>query len=207
MAVVVPATIVAPISIGGFKLQFLSRPLKFFWIYLIFGGLVNVIATAMAYNNVNNLPLLHAYTLIEFIILSACYQNIITYPWFRLTTRIVVGAFAILCIINAGFIQSIYVYNSLTRSVETILILIYCLYYFRQSLDNATEITPDSKVLLFLNSGIIVYFGGSLFLFISSNLITTNLRLNTIFWLIHATLALFMYILFTLGFLHVKKLR
>jgi hypothetical protein len=79
--------------------------------------------------------------------------------------------------------------------------------YFKQALDSQETPGIHQRVYSWINAGLLIYFGGSFFLFLSANQVLENFFMNTVFWNIHATLVLLMYSLFTTGLFHAKGYR
>jgi hypothetical protein len=203
MAIIVPFAITLPVSIALYKYRYFSKALKIFTIYLLLNGLCNLIAAIAASKKVNNLPLLHLYTVLEFVLLSLYFRHLISsHPKIIYAILYVFSTF---CIVNSLLFQSIYQYNSYTRSLSGIIIVMYMLFYFKNSLDGKLAGHPEQMVYSSLNSGLMIYFGGSFFLFAYANVIMTDAYMNTVFWSIHATLVLVMYVFFTKGLLDAKK--
>jgi len=204
--ILVPLAILAPFSIALSEIRRLNKPLFFFFIYLIICGLGNAIASALASRKVNNLPILHLYTVLEFIVISFFFAEILESEKFKKIAIIIAILFTAFVIINTFFIQGLYIYDTHSRSLEALIFICYSLYYFKKSLGVPRDLQNHRYVFFYINSALLIYFGGSFFLFLFENLIL-NKSANTIFWAIHASLELIMYILFTIGLLHVKKPR
>lgn len=204
-SVIVPLFILIPIVIGIIKFRYLHFSLKIIWFYLLATAVINTAATITGrVFHVNNMPYVHFYTLIEGLMLIWFYEYLFSKDknkWFVILKI----AFALACVINALFIQSIYLYSSYTRYAESIICILFSLNYFAKlaALDNRPLKLPD----FYFNTGIFLYFSGSFILFIFSNLILQKLPASTtlIFWTGHSTLVLLMYILFSIGFIKCKK--
>lgn len=204
-SIIVPLFILVPIGIGLLKFKRLPYHLKIIWFYLLVTAVINTAATIIGrVFHSNNMPLLHLFTLVEGLMLIWFYQKIFTESkkeWF-IYLQI---AFAVVCILNALFFQSIYLYSSYTRYVESIICILFSLRYFAQIALTDTRLLK--LPVFYFNTGIFLYFSGSFILFIFSNLILQKLAPSTmlLFWTGHSALVLMMYILFSIGFLKCKK--
>ncbi|HVW14151.1 MAG TPA: hypothetical protein VHB54_10020 [Mucilaginibacter sp.] len=206
--VVVPTSVILPISIGliiGYKRNYL----KVIFFYLVFAGIIDVVEEIIGAYHVNNLPLLHFYTIIEFLFMMGFFQTIITEILIRKLIRMLIFLFPLLAILNFIFFQSIYKYNSYPRPIAALIIIGLCITYFfkRNEPDDQTSWTNDP--LNWMVSGLLVYFGSSLFHFAFLNIVYEHASLNLYFILgaIHATLVMIMYLLFAVGFLYAKNQR
>jgi hypothetical protein len=210
IGIIAPASVLVPITVAAFKYRQLDRVLLLIFYYLLFDGLVDLLAIVFANIGINNLPLLHIFTIIEFLILSYFYIRILKDPFAHKLIKYLMGIFPVICIINFIFFQSIFRFNTYTRPLEILIIMAYSLTYFAQTDVTYFEGKWMSKPLNWINTGILLYFSGALFVYSFSNLTTVYTSpkyyaLNLFIWNIHGGLLLGMYILFSWGFLVCKK--
>ena len=198
LGVIVPASTLIPITIGIIKYRRLVRRQRALLLYLCMAVTVNAIATI--YSHHNNLPLLHVYTMLEFILLVRYY--VLVFSGRKTVPYLVAAAiiFPVFCVVNFLFIQSIYTYNSYTRPVEAIFLVLCSLLYFAapETGEEPWADVPDNWV----NAGILLYFSGALAQFSFSNVLEATAPHSVIMLILvlHATLVLIMYILFTISF-------
>lgn len=204
-SIVVPLSILAPVIIGAYKYKILQSSFKIIWFYLLITAVINTGATITGrVFHINNSPITHVYTAIEMIMLIWFYRKLLEIKksgnWFLILQI----AFVLACIINAVFFQSIYTYCSYTRSIESMICMLFSLNYFAKIASSDKSILKDAG--FYFNAGIFLYFSGAFMLFIFSNLIT-NLSLSDflVVWSIHAALVLLMYLFFTFAFILCKK--
>lgn len=110
----------------------------------------------------NNLPLLHLYTLLEFILFSLVYKKMGLFGRWpdRLFWFFIIGI-SLLIFVNSLFVQDVFSYNSYAKTLVQLL-LIACAVGF------IFQIRPQDEVTLaqnLMNSSILIYYSGSLFLF------------------------------------------
>lgn len=210
MGLIVPASVLIPISIALIKYKRADRVLLLIFYYLLLDGAVNLIAVVLSDYQINNLPLLHIYTILEFLLLSFFYIKILKDPLARNIIKFLMLIFPVLCVINFLFFQSIFRFNTYTRPLEVLLIMAYCLTYFAQA-NEANDIKAwSSNSIIWINIGILLYFSGALFVYSFSNLTTAYTSpkyklVNLFIWDIHAGLLLCMYLLFSWGFYICRK--
>lgn len=210
MGLIVPASVLIPISIALIKYKWTDRVLLLIFYYLLLDGAVNLIAVVLSDYQINNLPLLHIYTILEFLLLSFFYIKILKDPLARNIIKFLMLIFPVLCVINFLFFQSIFRFNTYTRPLEVLLIMAYCLTYFAQA-NEANDIKAwSSNSIIWINIGILLYFSGALFVYSFSNLTTAYTSpkyklVNLFIWDIHAALLLCMYLLFSWGFYICRK--
>lgn len=138
--------------------------------YLILLVVIGGGSKVLFYLKENNLPLLHLHTLGEFLLLSMFYRRLLSNKKFITWIIFIVGAGIIL---NSVFLQNIWSINSNARAVAQATIIFYSLLLFFDRLK-----AIDSKILyrpLFLiNTAILIYFSGSLIIFIFSEIFSVD---------------------------------
>lgn len=201
----VPLSLLIPLATALFVRGSLRRP---FWIlvaYLFFSGSINLVAILNSTRN--NLPWLHLYTCVEGTLLLLFYRAIQPVQWLRKLNTVLVLVFPLLCIINGLFIQSIYQFNSYVRPIEAILLIGNTIYYFWD--DTAKRETGPwaANPFNWANAGFLLYFSGSLFQFIFSNVVsaTAGYTIKLLILDIHGALVLCMYMLMAIGFYKCKN--
>jgi hypothetical protein len=199
--IIVPASGLIPVVIAIVRYNNINRPLKTVFSYLVFACIGNIISSVLAFRHINNLPLLHIYTIFEFLLLGVFFFRTMPAIIYRKIVLAGLVLFPLLCIVNFLFIQNLYVFNSYTRSLEAILMIIFCVMYFFIK-EESNSIQSEAWIVI----GILLYFSGSLVQFSFSNVVSNLVShtLKTVIWSLHATLVLLMYMLFSLGFVKCK---
>lgn len=183
---------------GIYKYRRLPARQRALLLYLCVAVTINAIASI--YSHQNNLPLLHIYTMLEFILLIRYY--ILIFRGRKIVPCLVAAGiiFPVFCVINFLFIQSIYTYNSYTRPLGAIILMLCSLLYIAAPSTGEEQWAdvPDNWV----NAGILLYFSGALAQFSFSNVLEATAPHSVIMliYVLHATLVLIMYILFTISF-------
>jgi len=203
MGVVVPSAILIPVSVGAQRYNKLKAS-RFLFLYLLIGGIINLWAIILARKGVNNLPLLHAYTVLEFLVVTLFYKKILANKLISQVLTTLLFLFPAWAILNWLFFQNMHTYNSYARSPEAILIMGMSIAYLIKE-DHPDGISWTGNPFNWMNAGLMLYFSGSLFLFTFSNFIIPNRVVNAYIWNFHATLVLIMYLLFTAGFIKCRK--
>ena len=205
-SIVVPLFILVPIIYGLYRYKTLRFTFKIVWFYLLITALINAasIIIGRVYHT-NNSPIIHVYTAIEMLLLIWFYKNLLEIKNSKKWYTLLQIAFVLTCIVNAVFFQSIYTYCSYTRSLESIICMLFALNYFAKIASADTRVLKDAG--FYFNTGIFLYFSGAFMLFVFSNFVVTKLSKTDflIIWNIHACLVVLMYIFFTIGFSLNKK--
>lgn len=200
--VIAPVSILIPLLIALSKFRRLHAALKTIVYYLILGGIINVAGILLAKNGINNMPLAHGYTLAEASLLFYFFSKLMLTEKSVRLVKITWLLFTVFFVMNLIFFQGIFTYNSYSRSLEALIMLVLCIFFFYQQLqlpdpgEKAWYVNP----LLWIVTGFFLYFSGALFLFIFSELISHEMALYRLGWTIHALLVIAMYVLFAIAF-------
>lgn len=208
MAVIVPLSILLPLFIGTIKYRKLSGASKLTYWYLIISALFTSMSLLISrYYHKNSMPVTHLFTLVELSFIIFIYKSLLHAGKKNNFYILLITAFTAICILNAIFFQSIYTYNSYTKSIEAIICILFAMKYFAAITSGIISEKTFTNDGFYFNTGFFLYFSGAFMLFVFSNFIITNLSLSNflIIWTIHAALVLLMYLFFTLGFILCKK--
>ncbi|WP_020536154.1 hypothetical protein [Lewinella cohaerens] len=140
----------------------------------------------------NNLYLLHIYTLLELLAWSYFfYRFFIHEQWVQHKLPWLVGGVALLLISNSIFLEPITGFNSNAKTLVQLILISYAIYYFFSSFGKIDLRQPLPLAATLINFAILLYYSGSLFIFMFSKLLTnqgvaSNLQYG--FWAINALL-------------------
>jgi hypothetical protein len=196
----VPLSVLLPVITGFVFSKRLTQSAKLIWIYAWVSGIFNLLGIVLAKNGLNNMPLFHIYTPIEFSLCMLFFASVFEPRWALVLTYILIPLFILFCIINGWLLQSIWKFNTNTRPVEALFLVIVCLYYLYNSLQIKSGALKTESIGIWFCLGILFYFSGSIFLFIFKEEIKNQISARKLGWALHASLVLLMNILFTLGF-------
>lgn len=157
--------------------------------FLIWTLIIEVLAFIFMQKGYNNLPLLHIYTLGEFILISYFYKSLIYKPsLFQKVFWYFMLICSVLIILNSIFFQSIFTFNTFAKTFVQILIIGYVVLYFYNLIENQLFPETISKSLRLVSSAIIIYYSGSLFIFMFSQIYIDSTDIYTLFWVFNSTI-------------------
>ncbi len=165
---------------------------KYLAAFLVWNFIIEVTAFLLVQNEINNLPLLHLYTLGEFILFSIYYRQINLKPTF-FTKIVFIVVSVLLIILNSVFLQNIDGFNSNAKTFVQVIIIINAIIFFYQ---NSIESEAEDHTIRLVNSAILIYYSGSLFIFMFSDYfqrLGEGIHIN--FWVFNALLNLIFQIL------------
>lgn len=205
IGILVPVSILFPLTAAIGRNPLLSRAAKSIVHYLAFSALINAVSILVARKGINNLPLLHLFTPLEFALLCRFYCLSLNLK--RKTYLFFLIGFTLLSFLNSVLMQSIFSFNTYARSLEALFLLVFSLLLFYNLLISEQTAEWYHNPISWFNIGIFLYFSGSLFLFLLSQVLLQDKFFNETAWVIHATLVLIMYLFFTAAFFSYKKQR
>lgn len=205
VGIIVPLTIIIPVLIAIFKYRHLSSELKIAAWYLFLGGFSNFITSLLAFNNITNIPVFHFYTALELTLLCIFYKMILGGSVISRYIHPLIVVFLLLCVVNVLFFQNLFTFNSYTKTLEAIIIVFLALAYFKKNLDETAVSTSPQNPVVYINSGVLIYFSGSLIIFVIENLSISNITFWKVVWTLHASLLMIMYQLFAVALWKFKK--
>ena len=168
--------------------------------YLINATVFSTIALSLWLTQKNNLPLLHLYTITEFVCISYFYYFVFTAKNQRKTIGIITALFCSFSVLNVFFIQDLHTFNTIPRSIESIVLIVYALLCFQQQLKQLNFTRLEYSWLFWVNTGFLIYFSSALLLFTLSNyILPLNHQLNMYIWILHALFSVLQYFLIFIG--------
>lgn len=182
-----------------FKYKKLDVPFRRLFYFLAFNLTIEILALVFQYAGINNLPLLHLYTLLEFILFSFFFKSIfVEKSFFHRVFWYLIVVVSVLIICNSIFVQPIFEFNTLAKSGVQIILICYAIVYFYNLVEPRRLSTARFKSIRLVNSAIIIYYSGSLFIFMFSRDSIWNEEVYVIFWTFNGFLNLvFQLLIFT----------
>ncbi len=201
-----PWVMLIPFLISILRYKYFQAEFKTITFYMILSVITQIISYIFWRYKKNNLPILHLYTIVEFLIILNFFFEIhkgFLSQKFFLVTAIV---FPILSVINSVWIQNIYTFNTYSRSLEALLFIFLSVSWFISEVSQFEEKKTNSLALRYIVSGFLIYFTGSIVLFSFDNEINKLIAEYVLnIWFIHTTLLMFLYLLITVGLWKQKR--
>mgnify|MGYP006205409941 CR=1 FL=1 len=180
-------SILIPVAVSLIAWKFIrSKPLKLITYYLFTYLFIEILLYLLADQKINNLPVIHLFTITEFIFLSLVYHRAFSYPFGKAVAKWTVPVFVLFAICSAVYLQGIYTYNSYVRGAEAFIISFYALLYLYEVFMEAKIERLESYPFFWVNAGLLLYFAGNLFFFLLSNLLLSESeKMLKESWIIH----------------------
>ena len=188
-------SVLLPLTAAITTYKSLTGTLRILSVFVFFTALIEISSMILSLQLINNMFLFHLFTLIEFAFLMAFFGHISGNSKARIIALITAIAFIGYALTEASIHQSFDHFNSQQRSVEGIIILLCCINYFITLIRN--DRIEMANPLLWLVSGLFIYFSGTLFLFAYADKYLISSEHN--YWTIHSILNIFLNLTFAIS--------
>ncbi|MEZ4918370.1 MAG: hypothetical protein R2792_04625 [Saprospiraceae bacterium] len=195
-----PAMIVVCVGLAIYKNKTLG--LTFYPIlgFLVTAFCVDLTAYYLAANRINNMPLLHGYTIVEYILLAWYFRIVLSGMVPRKIIQGVSFVFVGLAVANSIFLQDIFRYNTYSRTLEGLLVIWWCLSVYYKILKEMKIQRLQDAPVFWIVTGHFFYFSGALLLFVLSNsILYQNKTLYVYAWKLHAVINFLHYSFIAIG--------
>lgn len=164
-----PSFVFLPFIIGIILYKYLNKGLRFIFLQICFWVFTEILLIILISTGHQNLWYLHIYVPIEFLIFA------LTYAWFlkELIKPKYIYAVAVIFIscsvVNTLFFQNIQLFNSYVRAVGALLYVCFAILYFYKLLFELKVQKLRKEPMVWINTGILIYYSAIFFLDILSN--------------------------------------
>lgn len=120
----------------------------------------------------NNMPLLHFYSLIEFAMFTYIFKEFFKIKAIKYYLLIIL--FVFIGLIDVIFLNSIYNFNSIKRSLMCIVLIIASLYFYYSNIKSNQSIVLYTQPMYWFSTGVIIYFSINFFTFMMMSFFQTS---------------------------------
>lgn len=191
---------------GLIRYKYLTGGIKWIFWFVVFGTVMQLLSRAMIPVFKTNLPGMHVYVPIKFFLFSMAYRHFLDG---FLNKKVIYGiaiTFISYSVINSLFFQSIYLFPNFVRAIGIFILAVYAMLWYLKTLREMKITSLRSDPVVWINTGAIIYFSGSFFIFILSNLFLEHSRVILGYsFRVSSFLGNLNYILIAIGFWKTKK--
>jgi len=192
--------ILVPLLIAAVNFKNYTTDLKIIFYYLALATVTQAVSFAFWKQSINNFPILHLYTIVEYLLLLWFYAVILKKFIPNYIFIVLSIAFTIFLVLNSVFIENIYEFNTYGRSLEALIFIFLSISWFVKIVAEDEETRLMGKAINYINSGFLVYFAGSIAMFSYSSYVAQMSEVHRVnVWTIHTVLAVQLYILIAIG--------
>jgi hypothetical protein len=159
-----------PFVFGLLYFRTLNKSFRVLFAFIVFSGIMEYVAYWYVRNiSSNNLPPLHAYTVIELGFLSYIFCKEV-FPKVRYLFGLIMVTGSLLAVLNAFVWGNLNAMNHISRSFECLVLVILSLAFFRQSLSTEKLVVPVlMQPMFWFSSAVLLYFSINLLFFMLFN--------------------------------------
>jgi len=204
---IAPASVLVPLIIGLNRYKKTSIGHRFLLCMLAFSALTTIIARVFAYVYRNNLIVIQSYTVGEFLFLAGFYYCQFQSKVMKRIIIVLLTLFSIFTIYLIVIFIGVIRFDDYAPSGESILLIFLSIALFNKNNESLSRIAIwHQDPINWFNTGILLYFSGSLFIFLLSNYITDpKTMVYQIVWNIQITFLVLLSLLFAIGFYKIKS--
>lgn len=195
--------VLLPLAVGLGVFRVLDRRMKIVLVYLAISAAIELFLFIMTTQRVrfNNLPLLHVYTVVQFVLFALLYRDVLRQMFPRYVWDVTVIAFIVFAVVNAWLWQPLTGFNGYARAAESVLLISMALCSAFYLLFREKQLRPLGEMPMFwINAAVLFYFPASFFVFLLSNdVLVLSSKVFRISWAFHALFLMLHYLFLTIA--------
>lgn len=183
-----------------------KRALYIIW-FCIMALLMQSLSTTLSRLGMNNMWVLHVYTVSEFVLLGLFYYHLLKLkPEKGKVNWPLIGLVGVALCIVAGsiFINSINGYNPFSRTLECIILCSLAIIFYVKEIRSLEELSADvynREGFIFINTAVLILFSGQFFIYLLSGFIDSQLEYSRsgVIWIFNGILNVIFYSMLLVG--------
>jgi hypothetical protein len=174
--------------------------------YIITSLICDAASFILASNGINNSPVMHLFTLLEFAFVLMIFRYEINSGIFSSLYKWCAAIFALSFVANVMFFGGLMHINYLSSTIEALLILLICFFYFRHLLNSLNIPSLMKSYFFWLSSAFFFYFTSVLILFLFSQYILSESKKSIRYlWVLYFLINTLYHLIITLAATKWKK--
>lgn len=202
-------SLLVPLVIYFSRMRYASKRLHIIGTLIIVSGVCDLLGLVLARQQESTVILFNTYYAVLFGLLTWFYYEILFINNRRLMIWIGLAIYLQSFILISLFVQSFFEYQTLMWVITAMIMIIYGIAYFFYSLSTVPASNVFGHTFTWINSGVLIYFCMSLFLFIIGNYTLTRLddETSALVWSFHNVNNIIKNVLFAVGiYLYKRKI-
>ncbi|MDF1695999.1 MAG: hypothetical protein P1U56_09215 [Saprospiraceae bacterium] len=135
---------------------------------------------------INSLPVVHLFTVLQFALLVSIFSTGLSPTYSLKFLRGLILFFVVFAMVDASLLNGIFNFNSYSRPLASFLLVYIAIYFFYKTLKELKIKSLTNEPLVWIGIGVILYFSGSLLIFLFTNYVKTSNQALFTLWGIHA---------------------
>lgn len=167
---------IIPLVIGFLNLKKLNKAFGILLLMISCETFVSIYSRWQQVHGINNLPLLHFLTFFEFLFGASFFYLILKNSLLKRTLLVFSILFLGYTSINSFFIQSIFEFNQIPRTLEGYLFVLFSFFYFYELLKQTEVIRLSQSANFWAVTAFFSYFGTTQFIHLFTNYVIDHYR-------------------------------
>ena len=195
---------------AGYHFTHFKKELRIFSGFLFLSAFVQLTSLSLYLFEANNMPLLHAYTMIGGFILILFYREVFRNYLSGKVLLIIAFTFLIFSLLNSIFIEEVFAFNTIGLTVQATIIVVLSLSTFNLLMQEKVAFQNEQlhKGINWINSGLFIYFCSNLLLYYFGDYLSKSSVPAQAFryiWMLHSLFTITMYTFFFIGLWKTSK--
>ncbi|HYC84518.1 MAG TPA: hypothetical protein VEB86_04815 [Chryseosolibacter sp.] len=202
-------SVIFPLAVYLAKASYASKRIHIIGMLVIVSGVCDVVGMYLFRQSSATAALFNAYYVIMFALMFWFYYEVVFIKSRRLIIWIGLAVYLQSFILITLYVQSFFEYQTLLWVITGIIMIIFSIEYFLYLFSARPTVNLLNYTTMWINSGVMVYFGFNLFLFLITNYVFTHLdrEASILLWSFHNVNNILKNILFGIGLsMHRKKI-
>lgn len=179
-------SVIIPTIIVFIKFRFGNDTQKWISVLVLITLLGEVLLNVLVRYYDNNLPVLHFFTVCQFVLFVLIFEKALIPLFPPVFFKSLIIGFLIFAFFDAFLFNGLKNFNSNSRPLSSFILIFLALSFFYKTLKELKIKYLEKEPVLWLSIGVILYFSGSLFIFIFTNYVRNSNEVLLTLWGIHA---------------------
>lgn len=154
---------------------FVKKFKKTKWVsFLLAYSFIYILLMFIGSLHIRNILLYISCSAFAFLFFTLLFQQFLQQKFFFTFSNVLLILIFIFFIVNAIWWEGISTFNSNSSGIANLVLVSYCLYYFKLLLENRKILFIEKQPDFWIVSGIFIYSAGNFFLFITYNALTKS---------------------------------
>ncbi|WP_109098727.1 hypothetical protein [Aquimarina sp. AU58] len=192
--------ILVPLLLSVLKFKSLNKIQLRLGYLLLVTLIVEFISNVLWYQKINNLPVYHFFTVIQFLLIVNIYKRALSQTFSKyFFTSLGIG-FMVFAVVNIMFFQDLFTFNSNATTLMGAIVIFLSLSYFYALLKEVKYSALETNPMFWINSGFLIYFSSNLILFyINNSMFKGSTEASYLVWGLHAVINIVLTIFYTVA--------
>jgi hypothetical protein len=187
-------------AIAAYRYNRQKGALKYFSLLIFFSAFFEIFSVVSSRYSMNNLPYLYLYITIEFGLCLLFYRYLFDRPALKSWLGVMAAIFLTTVVLEIWF-EGLNSFSTFARTAEALGLTCLSLYYFYTLMKSDHFIQLEKSPYFWINTGVLLYFMGNFFMFLSYKFIMEHDLASHGYWTVHSMLNIIANLLFAIGLL------